>query len=168
MQTKAGLKDELINEFPETLNDELNVQPMRSGEPMNIHLQDGARPLKTTVPRQVAKRFEHAANTTLNELIARGMLVEETGVTEWCSPAVWVPKGDNIRVRLCMDYRELNQLVMGPVHPFPSTREILQAIPVTAKYFAVGCSTRLLPTGIRRRKLKAHDIPTTTRKIQIH
>ena len=65
-KTKAGLKDELIVEFPETLSDELNLQPMRSGEPMHIHLQDGARPRKTTVPRQVAKRFENAANTTLN------------------------------------------------------------------------------------------------------
>ena len=27
-------------------------------------------------------------------------------------------------------------MVKRPVHPFPSTREILQAIPVTAKYFA--------------------------------
>ena len=135
-KTKAGLNDELIEEFPETLNDELNEQPMRSGEPMHIHLQDGARPRKTTVPRQVAKRFEHTANTTLNELIAKGVLVKEPGVTEWCSPAVGVPKGDNVRVRLCTDYRELNKLVKRPVHPFPSTREILQAIPVTAKYFA--------------------------------
>ena len=85
-KTKTGLKEELINEFPETLNDELNEQPMRSGEPMHIHLLDGARPRKTTVPRQVAKRLEHAANTTLNELIARGVLVKEPGVTERCSP----------------------------------------------------------------------------------
>ena len=49
-KTKAGLKEELINEFPEMLNDELNEQPMKSGEPMHIHLQDGARPRKTTVP----------------------------------------------------------------------------------------------------------------------
>ena len=62
--------------------------------------------------------------------------MKEPGVTEWCSLAVWVPKGDNVRVRLCIDYRELNKLVKRPVHPFPSTREILQAIPVTAKYFA--------------------------------
>ena len=81
-------------------------------------------------------RFENAANTTLNEVIARGVLVKEPGVTEWCSPAVWVPKGDNVRVRLCTDYRELNKMVKRPVHPFQSTREILQAIPVTAKYFA--------------------------------
>ena len=133
---------------------------------MHIHLQDGARPRKTTVPRQFAKRFESAANTTLNKLIARGVLVKEPGVTEWCSPAVWVPKGDNVRVRLCTDYRELNKIVKRPVHPFPSTREILQAIPVTAKYF--GCSTWILPTSIRRRKLKAHDIPIATRKVQIH
>ena len=76
-KTKAGL----IEEFPETLSDELNLQPMRSGEPMHIHLQDGARPRKTTVPRQVAKRFENAANTTLNDLIARGVLVKEPGVS---------------------------------------------------------------------------------------
>ena len=41
-----------------------------------------------------------------------------------------------MRVRLYTDYRKLNKLVKRPVHPFPSTREILQAIPVTAKYFA--------------------------------
>ena len=39
-------------------------------------------------------------------------------------------------MRLCTDYRELNKMVKRPVHPFPFTREILQAIPVTAKYFA--------------------------------
>ena len=95
--------------------------------------------------------------------------MKEPGVTEWCSPAVWVPKEDNVRVRLCTDYRELNKLVKRPVHPFPSTREILLAIPVTAKYFnKVGCSTWILPTSIRRRKLKAHDIPIATRKVQIH
>ena len=99
-KTKASLKDELIEEFSEKLSDELNLQPMRSGESMHIHLQDGARPRKTTVTRQVAKRLESAANTTLNELIAREVLVKEPGVTEWCSPAVWVPKGDNVRVRL--------------------------------------------------------------------
>ena len=44
--------------------------------------------------------------------------------------------GHIVRVRLCTDYRELNKMVKRPVHPFPSTREILQAIPVTAKYFA--------------------------------
>ena len=56
--------------------------------------------------------------------------MKEPRVTEWCSPAVWVTKGDNVRVRLCTDYRELNKLVKRPVHPFPSAREILQAIQV--------------------------------------
>ena len=35
-----------------------------------------------------------------------------------------------------MNYRELNKLVKCPVHPILLTREILQAIPATAKYFA--------------------------------
>ena len=95
---------------------------------MHIHLQDGAQPRKTTVPRQVAKRFEHAANTTLNELIARGVLVKEPGEQNGAAQQSWF--------QLCTNYRELNKLVKCPVHPFPSAGEILQAIPATAKYFA--------------------------------
>ena len=93
--------------------------------------------------------------------------MKEPGVTEWCSPAVWVPKGDNVRVRLCTDYRELNKMVKRPVHPFPSTTEILQAIPVTAKYFAKLDAVHGY-FQLARRKLEAHDIPTATRKVQIH
>ena len=78
-------------------------------------------------------------------------MVKEPGVTEWSSPAVWVLKGDNVRVRLCTDYRELKKLVMRPVHPFPSTREILHA--------KDGCSTRILPASIRRRKLTTFLLP---------
>ena len=40
-----------------------------------------------------------------------------------------MPKADKVRMRLVTDYTELNKFVKRPVHPFPSTKEILQAIP---------------------------------------
>ena len=43
---KTGLKEELINEFPETLNDELNEQPMRSGEPITFTCKMGHDPAR--------------------------------------------------------------------------------------------------------------------------
>ena len=39
-------------------------------------------------------------------------------------------------MRLVTDYTQLNKYVKRPVHPFPSTRDILQAIPKEAKIFA--------------------------------
>ena len=41
-----------------------------------------------------------------------------------------------IRVRLVTDYTHLNKYVKRPIHPFPCTSEILQAIPSTATCFA--------------------------------
>ena len=55
--------------------------------------------------------------------------------TEWCSPAFFVPKGDNIRVCLVTDYTALNKHVNRPVHLFQHSKEILQAIPPEAKFF---------------------------------
>ena len=51
-------------------------------------------------------------------------------------PSIFVPKGDNIRVRLVTDYTELNKHVSRPVHLFSHTTEILQAVPKEAKFFA--------------------------------
>ena len=39
-------------------------------------------------------------------------------------------------MRLVTDYTQLNKFVKRPIHPFPSTRDILQSIPKEAKIFA--------------------------------
>ena len=53
----------------------------------------------------------------------------------WCSPAFFVPKADGKRVRLVTDFTALNKFIRRPTHPFPSTREIIEAIPPEAKLF---------------------------------
>ena len=55
--------------------------------------------------------------------------------TTWCSPALFVPKADGKRVRLVTDFTALNKFVKRPTHPFPSTREIIEAIPPEPKLF---------------------------------
>ena len=57
--------------------------------------------------------------------------------TEWCSPAFFVPQGDDKRVSLVTDYTKLNQYVVLPVHPFPSVSDIIQSIPASAACFAM-------------------------------
>ena len=46
-----------------------------------------------------------------------------------------MPKADSKRVRLVTDFIALNKFVRRPTHPFPSTREIIEAIPPEAKLF---------------------------------
>ena len=44
-------------------------------------------------------------------------------------------KADGKRVRLVTDFAALKRVVQRPTHPFPSTREIIEAIPSEAELF---------------------------------
>ena len=132
----SDYKSILIEEYPNVLSDELSPTPMKTEKPMHIHLRRNATPTKVTSARRVPLRYEAEANKTIEELIKRKVIVPETGTTDWCSPAFFVPKGDKIRVRLVTDYTQLNKHVNRPIHLFAHTSEILQAIPPEAKFFA--------------------------------
>ena len=101
---------------------------------MIISLKENAKPLKVLAARQVPRRYEEPVGDTIQDLINKGVLARVSDVTEWCSPGFFVPKSDG-RVRLVTDFTHLNKYVNRPVHPFPSTRDILQAIPHDAVYF---------------------------------
>ena len=111
------------------LSDELSPEPMKTDTPMHIHIKGGATPRKVTTARRVPLRYKSEAEKTVQELIKKGVIVPANETTDWC-------KGDKIRVRLVTDYTELNKHVKRPIHPFSSTKEILQAVPKNAKVFA--------------------------------
>ena len=90
-------------------------------------------------PRSTQSRSSAASDVykrQVQELIEKGVIVPANETTDWCSPAFFVPKGDKVRVRLVTDYTELNKHVKRPIHPFSRTKEILQAVPKSAKVFA--------------------------------
>ena len=126
--------EDIKREFADVLSDHLNPIPMKSSQPMKIHLKEDAKPLRIIAARRVPKRFEEPAADTILDLIEKGVLIEVKEVTDWCNPGFFVPKGDG-RVRLVTDFTHLNKYVKRPIHPFPSTRDILQAIPHDAVYF---------------------------------
>ena len=126
----------LLEEYPDVLSDEPSPEPMKTDAPMHIHIKEGDTPRKVTTARRVSLRYECEAEKTVQELIENGLIVPANETTDWCSPAFFVPKGDKIRVRLVTDYTELNKHVKRQIHPFSSTKEILQAVPKNAKVFA--------------------------------
>ena len=128
--------EKLVRDYPDVLTDELSPNPIKTDMPMHIHVKEGAIPRKVTSVRGVPLRYEKEAEKTVNKLVKKGVIISANETTDWCSPAFFVPMGDKIRVRLVTDYTELNKHVKRPIHPFSSTKEILQAVPKNAKVFA--------------------------------
>ena len=130
----TDVMESIKQDFSDVLNDRLNLTPMKTDKPMQISLKENAKPLKVLAARRVPNRYEEPAEAAMQDLIKKGFLQQVSEVTEWWSPGVFVAKSDG-RVRLVTDFTHLNRFVNRPVHPFPSTRDILQAIPHDAVYF---------------------------------
>ena len=125
----------ILEEFKDVVNDELGSEPMKTPSPMKIRLTDNVNPKRVNIARRVPLRYAAAAKNVMEDLMQKEVITRVSEPTEWCSPAFFVPK-PNGKVRLVTDYTELNKYVKRPIHPFPSTRDILQAIPREAKIFA--------------------------------
>ena len=86
--------------------------------------------LEEAVPiRQRAYRVPYSQRDLVQKEIA-GMLADgviRPSKSPWASPIVLVPKKDG-GVRLCVDYRKLNQLAKFDAYPMPRTEEVLDRI----------------------------------------
>ena len=146
----AVLRSSLISKYPDVFNDKLSVQPM-AGPPMEIHLTEGATPTRCHTARSVPLHWKEPAEQAVQQLVESGILIHETGPTDWISPGFFVPKGDPLAkttlkkgmvvvtlkdLRLVVDYTGLNRFVKRPVHPFPSTKDIIQQLPADGRVFA--------------------------------
>lgn len=130
-------KDELIEEYSDVFNDEV-LTPM-AGEPMHIHLDrfsNEYKPLRICTARTVPVHLAKEAEKTMEWFVKSGVVqkVEGNEFSEWCSPAFFVKK-PNGKVRLVVDYREINKYIQRPVHPFPSPRDIIKQINPDSRYF---------------------------------
>ena len=137
VRSATSTLDSIVQEFDDVLGEDLKETPME-GPPMRIEIRPDAVPRQTKVARQTPLKFQKEAALTVQKLIDRDIIekVPPGDTAEWCSPGFFVPKSDNIRVRLVTDYTYLNKWVARPIHPFPSAQDIVQSIPASARVFA--------------------------------
>ena len=134
-KTKTDLAN-IIAEFSDVLADELPENPMNY-PPMKIHLKEGYKPVKIMRARAIPRHWQEEAERVTNDLLSRGIIRPVPGVTEWVSPAHYVPKDEGDGLRFVTDFSGLNEYVKRPVHPFPSVQDILQQIPAGSNWFLV-------------------------------
>ena len=84
-------------------------------EEYDVQLQPDARPFAIFISRNVPYPLVDKVKAELDQMLAQKVIFAVDQPTDWCAPMVVVPKGD--KVRICVDYTELNKVVRRNVHP---------------------------------------------------
>ena len=135
MKNRYG-EDDFVNEIQKTLQSEINevtanclkdiMKPAYDKDTTNIitHeiiIRPGSEPIKQKT-RGIPHKFREDFKKTLIEMKEAGMIVDSK--SPWCSPVRLVRKKDG-SVRVCIDYRKLNNLTVKDSYPVPKIEEEL-------------------------------------------
>jgi len=90
----------------------------------NIEINEGARPVKLP-PRRVPRAFGNCEDKIIQDQLNAGIIEEST--SPWSSPLCFVRKKDN-QIRVCIDYRRLNEVTKKNAHPLPSINDCLESL----------------------------------------
>ena len=127
-------------DFRDVFSDDLAALKNKclGGAPMKIHLREDVSivPIKAKVCRPVPVHLRADADKVIDDLLQAEVIFPVTVPTEWTSFGHFVPKPTG-GVRLVTDYVQLNKFVNRPVHPFPSSMDIIQSIDASSRYFIV-------------------------------
>ena len=132
--------EKIQKDYPTVISNCLNKNPM-TGPPMRIHLKEDVKPKRIVTARQVPVHWQKSADKVIQRAIDDGIIKKAEGPSTWILPGFFVPKGNvpnnenEIDLRLVVDFSPLNRYVERPVHPFPSSRDIANAIPKDSVFF---------------------------------
>lgn len=92
----------------------------------------------------------------LDELVKQYIIEKVEEASEWISPVVIAPKGDN-DIRLCLDMRQANSAIIRERHSLPTVDEILHSLSKSNLFSKVD-----LKWGFHQLKLDPSSRPITT------
>ena len=97
------------------------------GDSYVIQLKSDAQPFALFTPRNVPIPLRQKVKDELSRMETLGVISPIEEPTPWCAGMVVVPKksGD---VRICVDFRPLNENVLREVHPLPKVDETLACL----------------------------------------
>lgn len=98
-----------------------------------IQIKDNAKPHAVITPRNISIPLRPKVGATLQTLCKMQIIEPVTHATEWCAPMV--PVITNGKVRITIDYTELNKAVIREYHPLPTVEECLAQL-AGAKVFS--------------------------------
>ena len=126
--------DKLINEFRELFSGK--CKPMKTGK-HHIELKENAVPINTGATRNISEPLRPALKRTLDNMENDDIIRPYDQATPWLHPIVVVPKKGTAELRLCIDFKRLNEHVKRPINPQPTPWETIRNLPKGITHYAV-------------------------------
>ena len=112
--------EQLRGEFPEVFSD----LPGRTTA-CKLSIDTGDAAPRRSHPYRVPNKLKEGVRAEVEKLVEMGIVVPST--SPWASPVVPVPKGDGT-VRVCVDYRKLNEVTTSDPYYMSTMDEILERV----------------------------------------
>ena len=110
----------LKGEFPEVFSD----LPGRT-DACKLEIDTGSAAPRGSHPYRIPNKLKDGVRSEVEKLVELGIVVPST--SPWASPVVPVPKGDGT-VRVCVDYRKLNEVTTADPYYMTTMEEILERV----------------------------------------
>ncbi|GKB28817.1 putative reverse transcriptase domain-containing protein [Tanacetum coccineum] len=143
----------VVREFSEVFPKDLpSLPPVRQVE-FQIDLMPGVAPV-ARAPYRLAPSEMQELSDQLQELADRGFIRPST--SPWGAPVLFVKKKDR-SFRICIDYRELNKLIVKNPYPLPRIDDLYDPLQGSSTYSKID-----LRSGYHQLRVRDEDIPKTT------
>ncbi|GJR23259.1 putative reverse transcriptase domain-containing protein [Tanacetum coccineum] len=142
----------VVKEFSDVFPEDLpGLPPVRQVE-FQIDLIPGAAPVARTPYRLAPSEMQELSNQ-LQELADRGFIRPST--SPWGAPVLFVKKKDG-SFRMCIDYRELNKLIIKNRYPLPRFDDLFDQLQGSSVYSKID-----LRSCYHQLRVRDEDIPKT-------
>ncbi|GJS87245.1 putative reverse transcriptase domain-containing protein [Tanacetum coccineum] len=143
---------QVVREFPEVFLEDLPSLPLVHKVEFQIDLMPGAAPVARAPYRLTPSEMQELSNQ-LQELADRGFIRPSTSPLR--ALVLFVKKKDG-SFRMCIDYRELNKLIVKNRYPLPRIDDLFDQLQGSSTYLKID-----LRSGYHQLRVKNKDIPKT-------
>ena len=142
----------IVCEYPDVFPDELPGMPPDRDIEFIIELIPGTGPIAQR-PYSMNPAELVELKKQLDDMLSKGLI--QPSASPWRSPVLFVDKKDG-SIRLCTDYRKLNDVTIKNKYPLPKIEDLFDQLNGSKVFSKID-----LRTGYHQLKIRASDIPKT-------
>ncbi|XXG85952.1 hypothetical protein AAC387_Pa11g0946 [Persea americana] len=142
----------VVCEFPDVFPDEVPGLPPAREVDFTIELVPGTAPI-SKAPYRMAPSELYELKKQIQELLDKGFI--RPSVSPWGAPVLFVKKKDGT-FRMCIDYRQINQVTIKNKYPLPRIDELFDQLQGAAYFSKID-----LRSGYHQIRVKDQDVQKT-------
>ncbi|GKF91869.1 hypothetical protein Tco_0275570, partial [Tanacetum coccineum] len=149
----------IVRDFPEVFPEDLSGLPPTRQVEFKIDLMPGVAPV-ARAPYRLAPSEMKELSEQLQELSDKGFIRPSS--SPWGASVLFIKNKDD-SFRMCIDYRELNKLMVKNRYPLPRIDDLFDQLQGSSVYSKI-----YLRSGYHQLRVREEDIPKTEFRTRIH